>query len=352
MKNLEIDYKNLHKIPEIGFNEYKTKEYILNRLKNLNCDIYEIGNTSIIAYFNNHQEKVIAFRAELDGLNILEETKLEYESTHKDFMHACGHDGHMSIILSLADYLNENIVPNNVCLIFQTSEEIYGGALEVTSSEIFKKLNIKEIYALHLWPKLKEGVIYSKSGSMLASSTEIDIEIIGKTAHMANQESGINAIKVAYMLLNEITYDSDIIFNCGKITSSGSRNTVCPYIKLECSLRSFSLTKKYFFLERINRISKELAVKYGVNVYVNSSRCLPVVLNDYGLFVKHQNLINEITEPFFHAEDFSNYSSCAKTLFFLLGIGECDVLHSSKFQFNTKVLERGLDLFINIACQK
>ena len=79
MKNLEIDYKNLHKIPEIGFNEYKTKEYILNRLKNLNCDIYEIGNTSIIAYFNNHQEKVIAFRAELDGLNILEETKLEYE---------------------------------------------------------------------------------------------------------------------------------------------------------------------------------------------------------------------------------------------------------------------------------
>ena len=350
--NLEKDYKELHKIPEIGFKEYKTKEYILNRLKQLNTKIYEVGQTGLIAFFDFNEIKTIAFRAELDGLNIKEENDLEYKSIYEGFMHACGHDGHMSIALSLCDWLNENTAPNNVCVIFQPSEEIFGGALEVVNSNIFKQLNIKEIYALHLWPTLKEGVIYSKSGSLLASSTEIDIQIVGKSAHIANYNEGIDSIKVANDFLSRLSSSHDLIFNCGKIITKGSRNTVCADILLECSLRSFSVTKKYFFLEMLSRIAKELVKKYSVNIYINSEKYLPVVTNDYGLFLKNNNLINEITEPFYQSEDFSLYSNYAKTLFFLLGTGDTECLHSSKFMFNLELLQKGLDLFINIANQK
>lgn len=350
--NLELDYKNLHKIPEIGFQEFKTKDYILSRLIKIKCTIYEVGETGIIVFFDNQSEKTIAFRAELDGLSIKEENDLEYKSIHEGFMHACGHDGHMSIMLSLCDYLSENKVSNNVAIIFQPSEEMYGGAHQIVESSIFKKLNIKEIYALHLWPKLKEGNIYSKSGSLLASATEIDITIFGKSSHIANMSEGKDAIKIAGELLSKLNNSHDILFNCGKITTVGSRSSVCSYALLECSLRSFSVTKKYFFLEMLTRISKELVKKYSVNIYINSEKCLPVVLNDYGLFVKNSNLINEITEPFYQSEDFSVYSNCAKTLFFLLGVGDTESLHSSKFQFDTKVLEKGLELFINILNQK
>lgn len=350
--NLETDYKALHQIPEIGFNEYKTKEYILSRLKKLNCQTFEVGKTGLIAFFNFYATKTIAFRAELDGLSILEENEVEYKSIHEGYMHACGHDGHMSIALSLCDYLNEHKCPNNICVIFQPSEEICGGALEIVNSNNFKQLNIKEIYALHVWPNLKEGLIYSKSGSMLASSTEIDIEIIGKSAHIANYSEGIDSIKIANELLSRLSSSNDIIFNCGKIVTKGSRNSVCSYALLECSLRSFSITKKYFFLEMLTRISKELAKKYSVNIYINSEKYLPVVSNDYGLFVKYSNLINEVTEPFYQAEDFSVYSSFSKTLFFLLGIGKTECLHSSKFIFDTNILKKGLELFINISNQK
>ena len=350
--NLEKDYKELHKIPEIGFKEFKTKEYILNRLKKLNVKIFEVGETGIIAYFDYRSDKTIAFRAELDGLNIKEENDVEYKSTHDNFMHACGHDAHMSIALSLCDYLNEHICPNNVCVIFQPSEEIYGGALEVVNNNFFKQLCIKEIYALHLWPCLKEGVIYSKSGSLLASSTEIDIKIIGKSAHIANYSSGIDSIKVANELLSKLSNSNDIIFNCGNIITKGSRNTICSEVLLECSLRSFSVTKKYFFLEMLNRIAKEMVKKHSVDIHINSEKSLPILSNDYGLFIKHNNLINEITEPFYQAEDFSVYSNNAKTMFFLLGIGESECLHSSKFNFNIDVLKKGLDLFESIANQK
>jgi hippurate hydrolase len=346
--NLEYDYKELHQIPEIGFKEYKTSKYVLSRLSKLKCQIYQIGETGIIAFFDFNKEKTIAFRAELDGLNIKEENDFTYKSIHDGYMHACGHDGHMSILLSLCDHLNENECNVNVCAIFQPSEEIYGGALMVVENEIFKSLNIKEIYGLHLWPKLKEGFVYSKSGPILASSTEIDIKIVGKSAHMANQNDGVDALMVSGILLNKINKIKDVVFNCGKITSVGGRNSVCANVVLECSMRSFTITKKYYFLEMLNRVAKEISEEYKVNIYINTDKSLPIVLNDYGLFIKNSSLINEVVEPFYHAEDFSVYSSCAKTLFFLIGIGDKESLHSSKFNFDLKVLQKGLDLYKNI----
>ena len=162
------DYEALHQIPEEGFNEYKTQKYIVNELKKLNCKIYELDSTGILAFFDYDTSETIAFRCELDGINVEEETNLEYKSLHKGMMHACGHDGHMAILLGLGRVLSNIKCPRNVCLIFQPSEEKYGGALKVIESSIYKQLNIKEVYGLHLWPNLKSGVIASRGKTLMS----------------------------------------------------------------------------------------------------------------------------------------------------------------------------------------
>ncbi len=343
------DYKNLHQIPEESFKEYKTHKYILEKLRLLNCKIYEIKPTGLLVFFDYEKIDTIAFRCEMDGLLIKEENDIEYKSIHQGLMHACGHDGHMAILLSLAYILSEIKCPRNICLIFQPSEESYGGAFKIISSEEYKRLNIKEVYGLHLWPNLKDGTIASKENELMASATEIDIKIKGKTAHIADKGDGVDAIKTAYKLLNEIDTEEDVIFNCGKITSSGARNIVCEEVLLECSLRSFHENKRKEFLNNLDSIAKKIQDQTKTNIDINSKKHILEVKNNSHLFEKYRHLIDEIILPVYKAEDFSFYGINSKCLFFFLGVGDTNGLHSNKFLFNPFVLEKGLELFLAIA---
>ena len=346
-ENLIKYYKDLHKIPEEGFKEFKTQQYIFDVLSKLNCKIFKLEPTGILAYFDYGYDEVIAFRAEMDGLEIEEKNNFDYISTHPGFMHACGHDGHMAMLLVLAEYLNEIKCLRNVCLIFQPSEEKYGGALKVIYSNPFKEMNIKEVYGIHLWPGLKKGYIGSRSKVLMASSTEIDITIKGKCAHIANAKDGIDTIKLAFELLEEINPE-EVIFNCGKITTLGARNIVCPYAFLECSLRSFYKIKRKNFLKILNQSAVKLANKTQAEFIINSHKYIPELKNDLILYEKYRHLIDEIVAPVYQAEDFSFYGLNAKTLFMFLGIGNNPPLHSSNFNFDLEVLEKGLKVLVGI----
>lgn len=351
-EQLIIDYQNLHQIPEEGFREFKTQKYILEQLKSLNCEINELEPTGILAFFNYDTTESIAFRCELDGIMVDEENDLEYKSKHKGLMHACGHDGHMAILLGLARTLSNIKCPRNVCLIFQPSEERYGGAIKVIDSEIYKKMNVKEVYALHLWPNLKSKVVASRGRILMASSTEIDIEIIGKSAHIANKEEGIDAINIASILLERLKNEDGVLFNCGKITSIGARNVICKYVKLECSLRSFYKIRRKSFLTILNNFSKELSREKKAKIIINSNRYIPEVSNNLILFEKHRHLIDEVVAPVLMAEDFSFYGIDSKTLFLFLGIGDSAPLHSGLFKIDEGVLEKGVKTFVAIATSR
>ena len=347
-ENIETYYKELHQIPELGFEEFKTHKYVVDKLDGLNCIIYELKPTGVLAFFDYGFNESIAFRAELDALPIKEENEFEYISKHNGFMHACGHDGHMAMLLKMAEKLNTITCKKNICLIFQPSEENYGGALKVINSNEYESLNIKEVYGIHLWPNLKEGVIASKGRVLMASSTEIDITITGKGAHIANKEEGIDSIKIAYQLLDSID-EEGVLFNCGKIYTTGARNVVCSKIELECSLRSFFKLKRKIFLRKLNTNVSLLANNSKANISVNATRYIPELNNNVMLFEKYRHLIDEVISPVYQSEDFSFYSEKAKILFLFLGIGNREGLHTSKFNFNPKVLEKGLDVLIKIA---
>ena len=351
-KRLIDDYKFLHQIPEESFKEFKTHKYIMEQLKPLRCQLFELFPTGILAFFNYGFIDTIAFRCEMDGLPILEENHFDYKSKHIGMMHACGHDGHMAILLSLA-YRLENIkCPRNICLIFQPSEESYGGALKVINSEVFNKLNIKEVYGLHLWPNLKKGLIASRGKILMASSTEVDITINGKSSHIANKNEGVDAIKVASIFLNDISSNEDVIFNCGKITSDGARNIVCDKVLLECSLRSFYKIRRKRFLTSMKELVNLLENKTHAKFSLDCSKYIPELKNNLVLFEKYRHLVDEVIAPVYQAEDFAFYSETAKILFFFLGVGNTSSLHSNTFCFDINVLEKGLKIFVKIATSR
>lgn len=347
MEQIIKDFTYFHQNPELSFCEYKTHEYILKRLKKLRCKIYELRPTGIIAYFDNNSNKTIGFRAELDGLLIEENSAHKIKSCNKKMMHACGHDGHISILLSLSDYLSENHHNVNVVCIFQPSEEEYGGAKKVVNEPFFNKLNIENIFAIHLWPNLEKGVFYSKPNIFTASATELDIHFKGLESHVGKKKDGIDTIIPFSKFITKINL-KNVVYNFGKIKTSGARNIVCANLILEGTLRTFNENIKHKFIKKVNKKLIQISKKNKISFDFNYKKDIPSVNNDLLLFEKYYEDLNLLNNPLYEAEDFSFYQDKCKTLFILLGTGSDKNLHTSDFIFDLDLLKIGLDFLIKI----
>ena len=149
------DRRALHRIPELDRDLPKTTAYLKNALQELKCQVFSPVDGSVCAWFDFGAADAIAFRSDADALPIQEQTGLSFASTHPGKMHACGHDGHMAILLELARRLDKiQTLHHNVLLVFQPAEETTGGARDICASGIFKKYKVKAIFGLHLWPGL------------------------------------------------------------------------------------------------------------------------------------------------------------------------------------------------------
>ena len=339
-------FYDLHQIPEKSGCEFKTSRYILDYLKKYDCHTFIVEPTNVIAFFDFKASNTIAFRADMDGLPINEETDLEYKS-HNGYMHACGHDCHMTISLSLADYVSKNHFSKNVCFIFQSSEETNAGALKVVNSGIFEKYQIDELYGFHVWPDLPLGVISSTFGAMMAGANEITITIKGKQAHCATYEKGIDALYLGTKLVGEI-YEKEAlikerhILRFGSFNSGTSMNIISDKTIIKGSIRTFSEEVLGQLLEIIN----EACQKY--NGTLDIKKGYPVLINDSDLFAKNKSINHHLEEAVMISEDFSFYREKTKILFMFLGLGTNIPLHSSNFYVPAMAIKYGLDAYIKI----
>jgi hippurate hydrolase len=354
MKTIENIRRDLHKIPEVGFKEYKTKKYILNYLKGRNLEIFEFSSTGIDVYFHFNKRKTICLRTELDALPINEENDVSYKSIHQNFMHACGHDGHMAILLSLIDDICEEIVKpkHNVLFLFQPSEEISGGGLEVINSGVLEKYKVEEIYALHIWPNLEKGEIFTKV-ELFAEPIEFDIEIRGKNSHVGSFKEGKDALYTGIELLHDIKKETNLIgntiFHIGEVFAYGQRNIVCDNFLSKGTIRVFDDNSKNSIFKIIEKHRKRLKKQYNLEINVNYNYSLFPLINTPNLINKSLEYGVELLEkPYFHSEDFSLYLQKIKGVYFLLGGGDIPPLHSSNFNFDEEILNVGKELFIKV----
>lgn len=352
--------RDLHQIPELDRDLPQTFSYIKSVLEGLSCEVFSPCQSAICAYFDCGKPKTAAFRSDMDALPVTEHTGLPFTSSHAGCMHACGHDGHMSMLLELANEVNLMApdLPSNILLIFQPAEETSGGAKYICQSGIFQKYNVSHIFGCHLWPSLPAGIPASRRGDMLAKSSEIDVSIQGKSTHIARAFegrdallSGVNFVARSYaMIENEVPASENKLLKFGHFESGTVRNAISAHTLIQGSLRSFTPSVFDFMKNRLCEIAEDIKKETGCDFEIKVGEGYPPVINNIPLYDSIKAFLGddafcELPEPFMIAEDFSYYGLEVPSVFFLLGTGTNEPLHSDKFDFDECVLEKGVELY-------
>ncbi len=353
------DRHALHRIPELDKELPKTMEYLENSLKKLGCQVFSPMPGAVCAYFDFGAEHTIAFRSDADALPIMERTKLSFASQHPGRMHACGHDGHMAMVLELARRLDrKQALQHNVLLIFQPAEETTGGARDICETGIMKQYRVEAIFGMHIWPGLEAGQVYSRRDEMLARSCEVKVDIYGKSAHIAKAREGIDAMAAGAEFYRRVCAMEGALpkkvfrlLKFGKFESGTVCNAISDHTHMEGSLRAFQDEVFYSLRAGLVSIAKEIERGSGCTVVVDMNDGYPAVMNPAPLYDRVRKAVPflEMEEPSMIAEDFAWYQKYVPGVFFFLGAGDVPALHADDFDFDENILLKGADFLENLA---
>ena len=355
MEELIRHRRALHRIPELGDRLKQTEGYLLGVLEPLGCSLFRPGRCAVAAYFDFGRAKTVAIRADMDGLPVGEETGLPFASRFPGQSHACGHDGHMAILLGLCRWA-ATVHPkprNNLLAIFQPAEETDGGARFLLQRGLFRLFSPAAVYGLHLWPDLPAGEIFCRPGAMMAQSREADLRLQGQGGHIASgQREGdalLAAAEVAAFCQERAAELSDrLILRFGQLQAGEARNAIACEAVLRGTVRSFS-QKEDALARDILQQGLERAKQMGCTGSMHLSEGYPPVINHPGRYEKAKALLGEalslLEAPVWQSEDFSFYQKAAPGLFFFLGCQSPHPLHHPGFSFDEGVLDRGLWLW-------
>ena len=357
----------LHQIPETALEEFKTKEYLKNYLISIGLEPQEVVETGLFVYIEGKdKENCIAFRSDIDALNIKEETGAEFESKHIGKMHACGHDGHMTTLLAFAKYLT-TIQPleKSVLLIFQPAEESPGRAKDIVETGLLKKYNVKAIYGMHLFPELPEGTVASKEGPFFAQAALMTTTITGKSGHGAMPHKTIDPLMAFTKIVdgyqtivsrNLSPFDPGVV-TIGKFCGGSAQNIIADTVNFWGTIRTFKEENTEFIIDRIKEIHRGIELSYRVKIDEKIDIVYPPVVNDkelYKNFVETMKDMNYVEhEALTISEAFAYYQKEIPGIFMLLGTrseekGFIHPLHSCHFNFDEKVLLKGVEAFARI----
>ena len=355
----------IHQNPELGFNEHKTGDKVASLLESWGFDVVRgVGKTGIVGTLKvGHGKKVIGIRADMDALPIEEETNLDYSSKNEGVMHACGHDGHTTILLTAARYLAETKnFDGTVRVIFQPAEESYGGGKKMIDDGLFEKFPCDRIYGLHNWPGFPSGTLRFTKGPMMASVDTAYITVRGKGGHGARPETTIDPIVAAssiVMALQTIVSRNVPPLEAALVTvgmfKGGSVSNVIPEeVKMELTIRAFSAKIRDLLQERICKLAKSQAESYGAKAIINYERGYPVTVNDAGSIdfalevakqvVGDKNVV-ENAEPLTPSEDFSYMLEKVPGAYIIMGNGDSTGLHTPHYNFNDDGIAVGATLW-------
>ena len=349
----------LHRIPELQWELPKTMAYLHRALSQLNCRVFAPAEGSLCAWFDFGRDTAIAFRADCDALPIKECTGAPYSSSHEGKMHACGHDGHMAILLELARRLSEKErLPHNVLLIFQPAEESPGGAKIICDTGVLEEHKVTAVFGAHLWPTLEKGVVHTRVNELMSHASELTVDIYGRSTHIARPSAGLDATAAAAefyrrMRALEASLPDDIfrLLNFGLFRSGTVRNALSAHAHMEGSLRAFQDEVFDFLRDGLYEIAARVEEETGCTVKITLGEGYPAVMNPREMVERVSAIapVKLLEEPTMTSEDFSWYQRHVPGVFFFLGLGDVPALHSDVFDFDEAVLSKGADFFETLA---
>ena len=367
--------QDLHRIPEIGLEEYETSQYIKSKLSEFKIEFKDgYANTGIVACIKGskgNSDRSIGLRADFDALPMPEKNDFDHKSTKEGMMHACGHDGHTSMLLGAAKYLSENNdFEGNVYFIFQPGEEGLGGGEKMIQDGIFDDFKIDEVYALHNWPELPLGSIGVNSGPMMAAVDEFDIIVKGRGGHAAMPQMAIDPIVISSQIVLAIQtiisrYTDPVdkaLISITKINGGTAYNVIDDSVKLGGTIRTFKPQTRSFFEKKILEVASGIAKANGAEASVefNLTNKYPPTINskkesDFAAKVAKkvfgENNVDTNIDPSMGGEDFSYLLEKKPGSYLYIGQGDENHkahLHTTKYDFNDNLLPIGVNFWVEL----
>ena len=357
-----------HEHPELAYKEINTSKKVVELLKNFDVDNIEtgIGGTGVVAVIENGSGKTLGLRADMDALPIREENNKPYCSKNAGVMHACGHDGHTTMLLGAAKYLAESRkFKGKVVLIFQPAEEGFAGAKAMIDDGLFQKYPVDEIYGMHNMPNLQSGMLAVEEGPRLAAADNFDIEIIGKGAHGAMPSNSIDPIVCGSAIVQNLQHivsrnsnpKETLVVTVASFHSGNANNVIPKTAKLNGTIRYYNdeigkMVRKRFY-EVVNNTCKT----FGAKPKISFKKGYPATVNHkkQSLFafnvakkVNGKNSTNK-QAPMMGSEDFSYFLKQVPGAFAWIGNGKSASLHNPKYDFDDNILCTGASFLATLA---
>jgi N-acetyldiaminopimelate deacetylase len=348
--------RDLHRIPEPGYKEFKTQQYLIDYIRNLPQDRieWEKWRTGIFVRVKGlSPEKTIGYRADIDGLPIQEETELPFKSEHAEYMHACGHDFHMTIALGVLTNLVENPINDHVLFMFQPAEEGPGGAEEMIAAEQFSKWRPDLIFGLHIAPEYPVGTIATKTGLLFANTSEIFIDFKGVGGHAAYPHLTNDMVIASCQFVTQLQtivarninpLDSAVV-TIGKITGGTVQNSIAENARIEGTIRTLSEDSMLLIRNRILEMAKGMEVALDCKINVDFGSSYYQVYNESNLteeFIKFLYQRQDTTfvncKEAMTGEDFGYMIKEIPGFMFWLGVQSPYGLHHAKLNPDEKAL--------------
>ena len=361
--------RHLHQNPELGRDCYKTAKYIQERLKEFGITEIHTGyaSTGIVAIIEGKASgRTIGLRADMDALPITENTGMPYSSKNEGVMHACGHDGHTTMLLGAARYLSETRnFSGRVALIFQPDEEATGGAEVMVEEGILEQFKIEEVYALHNIPGHDVGVMYTRPGPIMAGADSFNVEIRGKGGHAAYPHEVKDPIVAALSIAqafqtivsrNNIPSD-DLVISITQVHSGTTDNVIPETAFLNGTVRTFDLSVQEMVINRMEKIISGFSISFEVDAKFNYEKGYPPTINheektNFAIEVAKEvcgsdKVLTSVGKEM-GAEDFSYMLQKRPGAYLFMGIGDGAGLHNPNYDFNDAAAPVGASFFARL----
>jgi hippurate hydrolase len=362
---------DLHRHPEILYEVHRTAASVAEKLKSFGLDEVAtgIGRTGVVGVIRgrrNGSGKVIALRADMDALPILEETGKPYASTVPGKMHACGHDGHTAMLLGAARYLAETRnFDGTAVVIFQPAEEGGGGGKAMIEDGLMERWNIQEVYGMHNMPGMAVGTFGTRPGPMLAATDEFTITVSGRGGHAAKPHETIDPIVVGAAIVQALQtivsrnvdpLDSAVV-STTRFHAGDAYNIIVPTAEVAGTVRTLRAEVRDFAEARVRAIAANVAAAYGASADVYYDRNYPVTRNHADQAAFAARVAGEIvgpgkvdpdTPPILGGEDFSYMLEARPGAMIFIGNGDSAGLHNPRYDFADEAIPFGASYWVRL----
>ena len=364
--------RDLHAHPETAFEEYRTAEIVAAKLQSFGIEVHRgLAGTGVVGRLTAGQgNRAVALRADMDALHIAEQNDFAYKSNHDGKMHACGHDGHTTMLLGAARYLAETKdFDGTIYFIFQPAEENEGGARVMIEQGLFDKFPVEAVYGMHNMPHLPAGQFAVRSGPMMAAFDVFELIITGHGSHAAMPHQGTDPIVIAAQIVTALQtivsrttnpLDAAVV-SVTQIHAGDTWNVIPDTVSLRGTTRAFRAEVQDQFEPGLRRIAEGLCAAHGARFELHYERRYPATVNTAdeteqaiaaAIQIAGADGIDREPVPTMGAEDFAFMLQRRPGCYIWIGNGARDggcMLHNPRYDFNDAILSHGASYWARLA---